>query len=183
MKRHAALRPVSLPLAVALLALGACSSSDEAPQLMRFRNNSSQPNEFVVVPARPLQTPQDTAALPVPTPGSGNRADQTPVTDAIAALGGSASAATRSGVPASDSALIAYAGRNGSQADIRGTLAEEDVDWRRRNGLSPVGRIVGQNGYYQAYDRMQLDQQAEQERMRAQGVQVPAAPPASLKPE
>ncbi len=183
MTRRSAFRSVSLPLLAALTALGACSSSDGAPDLMRFRNNTSSPDEFVVVPSKPLETPQNTAVLPVPTPGSANRADQTPVSDAVAALGGSPSALTRSGIPASDSALLAYAGRKGTDPAIRSTLDAEDVDWRKRHNQRLIPRIAGMNGYYEAYEQMQLDQQAELERLRARGVQVPAAPPAVLKPE
>ncbi|WP_172327088.1 DUF3035 domain-containing protein [Mangrovicoccus sp. HB161399] len=183
MTRGSAFRSVSLPLLAALAALAACSSSDEAPDLMRFRNNTSAPDEFVVVPTKPLQTPDNTAVLPVPTPGSSNRADQTPVADAVAALGGSPSALNRSGIPASDSALLAYAGRDGTDPGIRDTLAEEDLAWRRRNNMRPLERIANTNGYYDAYRQMQLDQQAELERLRARGVIVPSAPPAVLKPE
>ncbi|WP_138466358.1 DUF3035 domain-containing protein [Poseidonocella sp. HB161398] len=182
MTRRSAFRSASLPLLAALMALGACASSDEAPDLMRFRNNSTHPDEFVVVPSKPLQTP-DTNTLPVPTPGSANRADQTPVADAVAALGGSPAALGRSGIPSSDSAVLAYAGRSGVDPQIRDTLEQEDIDWRKRNNLRPVERILNIDGYYDAYETMQLDQQAELERMRARGVIVPAAPPAVLKPE
>ncbi len=166
-----------MPLLAALTALGACSSPDEAPDLMRFRNASSQPDEFVVVPSKPLQTPDSTAALPVPTPGSANRADQTPVADVVAALGGSPAALDRSGIPSSDAALVAYAGRTGTDPSIRGTLEREDVEWRQRNDRTPIEKLFNRNGYYNAYDDMQLDPQAEQARMRARGATVPSAPP------
>lgn len=170
--------PTRLCLAACLAVLGACAGpGDKAPDLMRFRNTTSQPDEFRVVPAKPLATPTDMAALPVPTPGSGNRADQTPVSDAVAALGGNPAALTRTGVPASDAAVLAYAARQGRDPAIRDTLAAEDLDYRQRHGMSPLERLANINGYYNAYDGMQLDQQAELAALRARGVYVPAAPP------
>lgn len=165
---------------VAVLTVAACSSKD--PDLMRFRNTTDQPDEFTVVPARPLEAPSDTSVLPTPTPGSGNRADQTPITDAIAALGGSPAVATRSGIPSGDSAIVSYAGRFGTDPAIRDQLAEEDLALRTRRLPRPFESVTGANVYYRTYERFLLDQQAEIERLRTLGVRVPTAPPKELKP-
>jgi hypothetical protein len=80
-------------------------------------------------------------------------------------------------VPASDGALLAYAGRDGVAADIRPTLAEEDVKYRRKNNGRLLERLFGVNVYYRAYRKQSLDQQAELERWRAAGAGTPSAPP------
>lgn len=167
--------PLRSAILAALLVLSACS--DKVPQLMNHRNTTGTPDEFAVVPARPLETPSNTSVLPPPTPGSGNRADQSPVADAMVALGGSGTAATRAGIPAGDSALIGHAGRYGTNPAIRGVLAEEDLEWRRNNKPRLLPRIAGTNTYYSAYARQSLDQAEELERLRRAGVTVPSAPP------
>lgn len=162
-----------------VLALAACSGD---PNLMRFRNSTDRPDEFSVVPAQPLATPTDTSVLPVPTPGARNRAEPTPVNDALLALGGSSAALDRSGIPSGDSAVVSYAGRFGTNATIREQLAEEDLEFRKSRYIRPMESLASVNVYFRAYQSQQLDQQAEIDRLRALGVRVPSAPPAELKP-
>ncbi|MGB8621497.1 MAG: DUF3035 domain-containing protein, partial [Paracoccaceae bacterium] len=69
------------------LALAGCSRNKE-PQLMNIRSSTSTPDEFAILPNKPIEMPQDMAALPDPTPGGANRVDPTPEADAVAALGG-----------------------------------------------------------------------------------------------
>lgn len=172
-------RTAALLGGLVVLILAGCSND---PNLMRFRNNTDQPNEFSVVPARPLQTPTDIAALPAPTPGRPNRAEPSPVDDALLALGGSASAINRAGIPSSDSAVVSYASRFGTDPAIRDQLAEEDLAFRQRRLVRPLESLANVNVYYRAYEGQNLDQQAEISRLRARGVRVPSAPPAELQP-
>ena len=80
------MRRAHLVAIVAVLGLAACSERDIT--LHDLRTNSGQPEEFSIVPNKPLQTPESYSALPAPTPGGANRTDQTPLKDAVAALGG-----------------------------------------------------------------------------------------------
>jgi hypothetical protein len=80
---------------------------------MNIAAATDRPDEFAIVPNKPLETPEDMAALPEPTPGGANRADQTPLQDAVAALGGNP-ARGRGGVPATDGAIVAHATRLGA---------------------------------------------------------------------
>jgi len=155
----------------ACLALAACGGE---PNLMSFRASQSGPDEFLVAPAKPLEMPQDMAALPPPEPGGPNRADPTPEADAVAALGGRPQAA---GGAAPASALVAHASRFGRQPDIRRTLAQEDLAFRRRNDGLFLERVFGTNIYYDAYRNQALDQSAELRRLRRQGVATPAGAP------
>lgn len=71
----------------AMLTLAGCGSGDE-PRLMNVRSTTQGPDEFGILPPKPLQMPTDLAALPPPTPGGANLTDPTPFSDAIVALGG-----------------------------------------------------------------------------------------------
>jgi hypothetical protein len=164
-------------IALALVvAVGACASNDE-PRLMNIAAATDRPDEFAIVPNKPLETPEDMAALPEPTPGGANRVDQTPLQDAVAALGGNAGAASRGGVPATDGAIVAHATRLGSNPGIRQQLAAEDLEYRRRNDGRLLERLFSVNVYYKAYRPMSLDQHAELERWRRAGARNVGAPP------
>ena len=67
-----------------MITLAACGDKG-APQLMNLRSGQG-PDEFAIVPPKPLEMPQDLAALPDPTPGGFNRTDQNPEADAAIAL-------------------------------------------------------------------------------------------------
>jgi len=159
-----------LTLAAVLVALAACGRGD--PRLMNVRNTETGPDEFAVLPTAPIEIPGDLAALPQPTPGGVNRTDPDPEGDAIRALGGNPERANRA---AGD--IVIYAARFGTAADIRGTLAAEDLDYRSRNRGRPLERWFNVNVYYDAYRPMSLDRYAELERLRRAGVRTPAAPP------
>jgi hypothetical protein len=167
---------ISFGLAVAILA--GCSGSGE-PRLLNITSSTSGPDEFAIIPNKPLQQPESFSDLPPPTPGGSNRTDVTPVADAVAALGGNP-AALSAGIPAGDSGLISYASRNGSSATIRQQLAAEDLEFRRRKDGRVLERLFNVNVYFRAYQNQSLDKYAELERFRRLGVRTPAAPPEAV---
>ncbi len=158
---------------LALTLVSACGNTDRS--LRDLRSSGGGPDEFAVIPVGPLEIPQ-TLDLPAPTPGGTNRTDPTPIDDAIAALGGSASAQVAGGIPANDAALVAQASRYGVVPAIRAELAAADAALleraRRSNFFNPLGR----DRYFPAYANQSLDAFAELERLRALGVTVPIAP-------
>ncbi|MBL4811517.1 MAG: DUF3035 domain-containing protein [Rhodobacteraceae bacterium] len=156
-------------LGLALLTAAGCSNGDDG---LRSGNAQAGPDEFSILPARPLELP-DGLALPEPTPGGSNLTDPIPNIDAILALGGRPSAQSGN-IPARDSALVAQTSRYGTDPQIRATLAEEDAAFRRR-----VERVSGRAAgrYFRAYARFALDAYAELARYQALGVAVPTAPP------
>ncbi|MFM2355908.1 MAG: hypothetical protein RLZZ528_1644, partial [Pseudomonadota bacterium] len=95
-----------------VLTLAACNR-DRPPELMNLRSQTQGPDEFSILPTKPLQMPEDIAALPEPTPGGANITDPTPEADAVAALGGNPEALTRTGIGRSDGALVSHAARFG----------------------------------------------------------------------
>lgn len=153
-----------------LLTLAGCG--DRVPTLMNIRADGAGPDEFGILPTRPLEMPEDFASLPTPTPGGGNRVDLDPEADAIAALGGNIDRA--GGV---SSGLAGYVTRFGITPGIRAALAAEDEEYRRRNDGRLLERIFAVNVYYDAYEPVSLDQYRELERMRRAGIRTPAAPP------
>lgn len=159
----------------AALTLAACA--EKAPELMNARSQTQGPDEFSILPPKPLQMPTDLASLPLPTPGGMNRTDPTPHDDAILALGGRPQTVTRLGAPAVDGSIVAQVTRYGISSDIRTVLAAEDLEYRRRNDGRLLERLMNVNVYFRAYKPMSLDQHAELERWRKVGVRNVSAPP------
>ncbi|MFZ5964554.1 DUF3035 domain-containing protein [Thalassococcus sp. BH17M4-6] len=164
-----------LVILVGLTALAACG--DREPRLRDMSTNRSTPEEFSIVPNKPLQLPETLAQLPAPTPGGANRTDQTPQADAVASLGGNPARLNRSGgIPANDGALVRAAGRFGTQSDIRRTLAEEDLAFRKRKSLFSW-QLFKEDQYNRAYRAQRLDAEEELLRWRRGGRRTPSAPP------
>ena len=163
--------------AVAALALSSCGRSDKVPQLMHIKSRTRSPDEFTILPTKPLTMPDDLAKLPDPTPGGSNITDPTPEADAVAALGGNPAAVTPGKMAAANGGLVSYASRFGRTSDIRSTLAAEDLDFRRRHDGRLLERLFSVNVYYKAYAPMSLDQYLELERWRSAGVRNVGAPP------
>jgi len=156
--------------AVLMLSLAACERAN--PTLFNIRKADRTPDEFSILPAKPLETPPDLAALPPPTPGGVNRTDRAPKAEAILALGGNPDR----GVGA-DGALVATVSRYGVQQGIRAQLAAEDLEFRRKNDGRLLERVFNVNVYFKAYRRQSLDQYAELYRLRRAGIRTVAAPP------
>lgn len=161
-----------------VLLVAACGRGDESREtsLKNLRTNQKSPEEFSILPVKPLEIPETLNQLPQPTPGRANRTDPTPNADAVAVLGGNPGALAPAGVPAADGALLSHAGRFGTDPAIRSELAEEDYAFRKRRSLF-TWRLVPEDEYGRAYRRFMLDPYAELERFRRLGIRTPSAPP------
>jgi hypothetical protein len=157
----------------ALLALSACGDGDGVPDLMNIRSSTDGPDEFAILPARPLQSPESFTELPEPTPGGTNLTDPDPAADAVAALGGNIGGGARG-----DAGLLNHTRRYGVTENIRGVLAAEDLEYRRDNNGRLLERLLNVNTYYRAYEDQSLDQQAELRKWRRLGIRTVSAPPA-----
>ena len=60
-------------IVMGLVGLAGCSSGERDMRLHYLKTNSGTPEEFAIVPNKPLETPPAMNALPAPTPGSANR--------------------------------------------------------------------------------------------------------------
>ncbi len=168
-------------LILALMALTACGTRqdtvDRDTNLRQLRNPSGTPEEFAIVPPKPLEVPETLAQLPQPTPGGENRTDQTPLKDAVAALGGAPSRLDpQPGIGAGDQALVAQVSRFGRQPDIREDLAVADQAFRERRSLFNW-RLVPEDTYNRIYRPQTLDPYASLEAARRAGALTPSAPP------
>ena len=158
------------------MALTACGGATREPQLMHLRSTTNGPDEFAILPPKPLALPVDLAALPDPTPGGANLTDQHPLADAVVALGGKLPAPA-AGVPAADAGLVGYSARQGSSPGIRAALAADDLEFRRKHPGKLLERAFGVNVYFKAYRDFWLDAYGELARWRQAGVATPSAPP------
>lgn len=165
---------VTILAMTAALALTGCSTSG---QLMTLQSSGDGPDEFGIVPTRPLQMPADLAQLPPPTPGGTNITDPVPRADAVASLGGNPGLLSVPGIGAADAALVAYSGRLGRDGNIRAVTAAEDQAFRARHGRRLLEVVFRTNVYMRAYAPMSLDPHAEMDRFRRAGVRTPSAPP------
>lgn len=168
--------PLIVPLLMTAF-LAACSDSgDDRPLIDRIGLTSVQaPDEFSVLPQKPLELPEDLAALPTPTPGAVNRTDLTPEADALVALSGRP---VRAPIVRSDNALLAVATRRGVSPAIRSTLAREDVAYRDDNKGRILERLFGRSNDLIIYRNQRLDAEQELLRLRARGIKTPALPAA-----
>lgn len=164
-------------LTAAAMGLSSCASRNGDVKLTRFPQTGEGPDEFTILPTKPLQTPDSYRTLPAPNPGGANLVDQNPKAEGIEALGGNAAALNR-GVSASETALLNHVRREGVTPGIRQTLAIEDREVRRNHGRVNILRIGPTDDYTNAYRRQWLDAAAERERLRRRGIATPSAPPA-----
>jgi hypothetical protein len=161
--------------ALLLLALGGCGEGGLAGGL-RSVGVAGTPDEFMVLPTRPLEMPENLASLPPPVPGAANRVDARPQSEAVTGLTGRPGPAGT----ASAGALVARAGP--VDPNIRATLRAEDAAIRQLNPGKVLERLLSREPDTLAYRTMTLNAAAEYERLRARGLRVPAAPPGVLVP-
>lgn len=157
---------------IAVTFLAACENQG----LRVITSRGDGPDEFIIVPAKPLEQPESFSALPAPTPGGFNRTDQRPLEDSAAALGGQRSS-PNAAIPGSDGALVNHASRFGRDANIRATLAAADADFRRRQARLTQIRILPEDRYNRAYRREALDASETARQFQRAGVPTPLAPP------
>lgn len=166
-------------IACALLAvtvLGACENKG----LRQVVGTGDGPDEFIVVPARPLEQPESLSALPDPTPGGFNRTDQRPLEASVAQLGGQRGS-PNAAVPGRDAALVNHANRFGVDPNIRASLAQEDAAFRKRQSRLTQIRIFREDFYNRAYRREALDARATAREFRRIGIPTPSAPPGGTR--
>ncbi len=169
---------------IAVLAMSACGNKNKNPELMNIRPSGSGPDEFTILPTKPLQTPDFEAALPTPTPGGANITDPTPKADAVAALGGDPARVAPRGdgsVGRGDVSLVTHARRFGANRTIRQALAAEDLEFRKKHQGRVFERWFNLNVYYRVYKDVSLDKYRELERFRRLGIRTPSAPPDPAK--
>ena len=166
-------RAASAGLLLAALALGGCAEGGLAGGLRRA-GIAGTPDEFMVLPTRPLEMPSNLAALPPPTPGTANRVDLQPHAEAIAGLTG------RPGAPGNADGAVLVAKAGPRDPNVRGELAAEDAEWRATHHGRLLERWFSKDRETLVYRPMVLNAPETFEQVRAAGVGVPAATPRAL---
>ncbi|MEO0389181.1 MAG: DUF3035 domain-containing protein [Pseudomonadota bacterium] len=162
------------PVCLLLFFVAACGSGDDTSLAERLTAGSVQaPDEFRVLPQKPLELPEDLTTLPQPLPGTANRTDLTPQADVVAALGGRPGGAART---AGDAALLSVLGRQGVDPGIRSQLRAEDAEFRADNKGLLLERLTGRDTEFAVYGPQRLDPEAEYRRLLAIGIRVPPLP-------
>ncbi len=162
--------------ALAVLLLPAVLAGCANRPLMNLSRGLQGPDEFAILPGKPIEIPEDLTQLPPPSiPGTGSRTDPTPNADAVAALGGNPGRLTPDG-QTPDGTLLAATGRYGTDPEIRGELGLADLRYRDRNQGRLLERLFSVTTYYDAYARESLDQNAAVVQYRRAGARTPGAP-------
>ena len=154
---------------VTLFLIAACSSDDA--RLRDLYDVGTGPEEFAVLPSKPLIIPSNLRELPVPDETVGNLADPTPKRDLIEKLGGSLDESKI--VPKKDKGLLNYVSRAGVNSNIREELAVEDRKFLRRMVVFTSVKLFRVDRYNQIYRNMTLSAPKELERWRSLGVRTP----------
>ncbi|GAA6159134.1 DUF3035 domain-containing protein [Ruegeria sp. HU-ET01832] len=136
------------------------------------------PDEFSVLPVKPLTQPEDYQFLPAPTPGGGNLTDPTPTADAVAALGGNPAALNpNTAIPSTDAALVTASSRYGVPSNTRQVVDTEDAEFRRKQGRLTRLRLFKIDRYEQVYRKEALNADQQNQAARRAGIETPSAPP------
>ncbi|MCP5075805.1 MAG: DUF3035 domain-containing protein [Rhodobacteraceae bacterium] len=172
------IRSSKLGLALAAVCvLAGCDTSSGIGKLFSSNAGDDGPDEFAILPTKPLELPDDLIALPEPNLGGPNRVDPQPEHDAVAALGGRPERLDSEKTLGGEGPLLAAATRFGIGADIRGVLGREDEEFRAKNGPKLFERWFKTDIYFQRYQSQTLNAYEELRRMRRIGAQTPTAPP------
>ncbi len=107
---------------VSLFLLSACSSDDT--RLRDLYDVGTGPEEFAVLPSKPLTIPNNLTKLPAPDASAGNLADPTPKRDLIEKLGGSID--DTDSISKRDKNLLEYVSRAGVDTNILAVDAIND---------------------------------------------------------
>ncbi len=143
------------------------------------RSNGSGPDEFAILPTKPLQIPEDVTVLPEPDLGGPNLVDPQPFHDAVAAMGGQPKRLDSTRINGGEGPLLTAATRFGTAQNIREVTAAEDQQFRDKNKPKLFERWFGTNTYFRRYEGQTLAARQELARMRRAGARTPTAPPPS----
>lgn len=163
-------------LLIGALVLSGCADGGLAG-FLRASGATSTPDEFMVLPTKPLEMPADLAALPAPVPGARNRVDIDPEELAVAGLTGTPGQVNT----VSGAALVARAGPAAPQ--IRSVVASEDATWRAENGGLFFERLFSADKEAVIYRGQVLDAPGTFVDLRDRGVDVPSPSPSVMAQE
>jgi Protein of unknown function (DUF3035) len=169
-----------------ILVLAACSTGSNDPERLSILRtiglSQPPPDEFLVVERHPLEMPTDLRDLPPPNPEGRNLVDPRPRAEVTALLNGAGLTPDNPGnLSPGEVAFLATASPTPPDPAIRDRLVKDDKDLQTGGRRYGFGTLFGVRTY-DPYKNQLLDPFAEVVRLRAAGVQTPAAPPAPPPP-
>lgn len=167
---------ITFALVTASLVAG-CDTSEGVGQLFAQSSSNAGPDEFGILPTKPLDMPKDLTNLPEPDLGGPNLVDPKPFHDAVAAMGGRPEQLDSTRSNGGEGPLLAAATRFGTAANIREVTAAEDEEFRANNQPRLLERWFGTNTYFRRYESQTLQARRELERFRRYGARTPTVPP------
>lgn len=150
----------------ALVSLIACSKN----------SNSKGPDEFLVIPTKPLIMPDNYSNIPLPILGMINRVQYEPRKDILRAFGGNPNLSASKKIKSNEIALLRVTTRRGVDQNIRKKLQTEDLALRKSHPLKVLERIAGKSNKSIAYKGSVLDIELELKRLRKLGIPVTTRP-------
>lgn len=157
----------------AVLILASCGEDKIAGTLQEASLANGAPDEFLVLPQKPLEIPEDLSVLPTPDPTAGSRVEIDPHAGAKRALGGTGGGYKASGA---DNTVLAAARSRPISPNIRQELRAEDAKKRARPGgfigFFDLFRVTPRE--QTIYNDEKLDARDELIKRRAQGVRTPS---------
>ncbi|WP_170411815.1 DUF3035 domain-containing protein [Ruegeria atlantica] len=167
-----------LPRSIIALTLAFAAAGCSDIGLRHLQAPGAGPDEFSVLPVKPLTEPKDYAFLPAPTPGGENLTDPTPKADAVVALGGNAASLNpNTAIPSADAALVTASSRYGVPANTRQEIEAQDAEFRRKQARLTRLRLFNVDRYSQVYRRETLNPDIQNEAARQAGIETPSSPP------
>lgn len=168
---------IAMMAIVASFLTGCGDTQSGIGKLFGASSKSSGPDEFAILPTKPLQIPEDVTVLPEPDLGGPNLVDPKPFHDAVAALGGQPKRLDSDRVYGGEGAILTAATRFGTAQNIREVTAAEDQKFRNEHKPKLFERWFGTNTYFRRYENQTLAARRELARMRRAGARTPTAPP------
>ncbi len=170
---------IAMMAVVASFLAGCGDTQSGVGKLFGSSSKGSGPDEFAILPTKPLQIPEDMTTLPEPDLGGPNLVDPKPFHDAVAAMGGQPKRLDSDRTNRGEGPLLTAATRFGSAQNIREITAKEDQQFRDNNKPRLFERWFGTNTYFRRYEDQTLAARRELARMRRAGARTPTAPPPS----
>ncbi|MCL5779143.1 DUF3035 domain-containing protein [Limibaculum sp. FT325] len=181
--------PLGTAALAAVLALAGCSQMGDPIEAIGARRPA--PDEFKVLPRKPLMVEPALAsgALPAPEPGKPSPLEPDPAADAVAALMGTEATPRPMGtasLSAGESALLGAADAAAASPDIRGQLesdrsaasqADANKPYEPPTLLELVG--LGGNEEEELDPAVALDAIGESQRLQREGIAAPSDPRAT----
>lgn len=167
---------IALLIGVAATAAGCSTEGKGVRGVLGLTKDT--PDPFNVYPREPLRMPDDMSALPEPRPGAPSPLEPDPEGEARTALGVPAAPAAAEAPSAGEAALVARAGAEAADPQIRDALDDEELQRESPYGLDTIFGFKVPDGT----EEERLEAREERRRLLEEGRTAPNPPPEVERP-